>query len=71
MTLKAQLAQVATLVPIDLVLVGKTCVVTLDPEQRKQQWPRHTSEANTQLTGPKLREKNILVKNIIATPACR
>jgi len=42
---------VATLVPIDLVLVGKT------------------SEANTQLTGPKLKEKNILSIKIIATPA--
>jgi len=42
---------VATLVPIDLVLVGKT------------------SDANTQLTGPKLKEKNILSMKIIATPA--
>lgn len=28
-----------------------------------------TSDASTQLTGPKLREKNMLVINIIAIPA--
>ena len=49
--MKAQFAHVATLVPMDRVLVGKT------------------SEASTQLTGPKLSEKNMLVRKIIAIPA--
>lgn len=48
-----QLAQVATLVPIARVLVGKT------------------SDARTQLTGPKLREKMILSIKIMATPALK
>ena len=30
---------------------------------------RHTSDARTQLTGPKLREKKILVRKIMAIPA--
>ena len=49
--MNAQFAHVATLVPMDRVLVGKT------------------SEASTQLTGPKLTEKKILVRKIIAIPA--
>lgn len=48
---RTQLAQVATLVPMARVFVGKT------------------SDANTQLTGPKLREKLMLVKKIMAMPA--
>lgn len=50
-TKDTQLAQVATLVPMDLVLVGKT------------------SDASTQLTGPKLKEKKILSMKIMAIPA--
>ena len=63
-----QLAQVATLVPMARVLVGNTFVQHMSishPTQCRQP----TSDASTQLTGPKLREKNILVKNIIAIPA--
>jgi glycerol-3-phosphate O-acyltransferase len=48
-----QLEQVATLVPIARVFVGKT------------------SDARTQLTGPKLREKKILSIKIMATPALK
>jgi hypothetical protein len=46
-----QFEQVATLVPIDRVLVGKT------------------SDANTQLTGPKLKEKKMLSMKIMPIPA--
>ena len=49
--MNAQLAHVATLVPMDHVRVG------------------NTSEASTQLTGPKLSEKKMLVRNIMAMPA--
>ena len=71
-TLNAQFAQVATLVPIERVRVGKTYSDNMHPAFRlSRNWLgwEHTSDANVQLTGPNEKEKNMVVMNIIAIPA--